>query len=115
MDENNFPTRRPTFCIASIVITTIPLILMLVGTLRILLVGTADDSVINMGAEILLHLMFCALGGPFACVISILATYIAKERGESATLCGASRTYAKSVLFGCLVFLAILAIIAFVL
>ena len=114
MDEYNFPTRKPTFCIASIIITTVPLVLMIVGTLRLLIAGGVDDTFVKLWGEILLHLIFCALGGPFASVISILATYIAKERGESIRFCKGARVYAKVVLFACLAFLAIVFIISLV-
>ena len=113
MDEfNNYPSRKPTFCIASLIITTIPLLIMLVGTIRLLILGGVDESFVSVGAEILLHLAFCALGAPFASMISILATYIARERGEDQRFCLRSRVYAKIVLFGSLAFLAVSATIA---
>lgn len=114
MDEqNNFPTRRPLFSISAIVITTVPIIIMIVGTLKLLIDGgRADDTFVNVGGEILLHLVFCALGAPFASMISILASYIAKERGESFRICKAARIYAKVVMFVCLAFLAFLGVFA---
>lgn len=113
MDEqNNYPTRRPLFSISAIVITTIPIIIMIVGTVKLLLSGRTDDAFVNVGGEILLHLMFCALGAPFASMISILASYIAKERGESMRVCKSARVYAKVVLFVCIAFLAGFAVFA---
>lgn len=114
MDEYNIPTKKPTFCISSIIITTIPLVLMVTGTIRLLVAGGVDDTFVKLWGEILLHLIFCALGGPFASMISILATYIAKERGESMRFCKAARVYAKVVLFACLAFLAIIFVISLV-
>ena len=105
MDEqNNFPTRRPMFSIASVVITTIPLIIMIVGSIKILCAG--GDETMDFGAKLLLHLMFCTLGAPFASMISILASYIGRERGESKSFCKSARVYAKIVLFASLAFLA---------
>ena len=113
MDEiNNYPTRRPAFSVAAIIITTIPIVIMIAGALRLLILGSSDDELVKVGGKILLHLIFCSLGAPFASLISILVSYIARERGESLRICGGARVYAKAVMFGCLAFLAILIIIS---
>ena len=113
MDEfNNYPTRRPLFSVWAIIITTLPLVVMIVGTIRLLILGSSEGELVGVGGKILLHLIFCSLGAPFASLISILASYFARERGESLVICKNARVYAKAVMFSCLAFLAILVIIS---
>lgn len=114
MDEQyDIPTRRPLFSVSSIIISTIPIVVMIVGVIKLLLTGNTDSEAVDTGAKILLHLVFCCLGAPFAGVIGILAPYIAKERGERIGICKAARVYAKVVLFASLAFLAGLAVYSF--
>lgn len=115
MDEfNSYPTRRPIFSVSAIIITTLPIVIMIIGAIRLLVLGVPEDSSVTLGGKILLHLIFCSLGAPFASLISILSSYIAKERGESGRVCKAARIYAKAVLYGCIAFLVILVIISLV-